>query len=84
MLNNLKFLKNLFAIFFSLLVVSILIKYNDEILISSLEYINFSKSIISLLKEGQNIKLYMSILIMLNGLSLFIVGLKINKMENKK
>lgn len=84
MLNNLKYLKNLFAISFTLLILSIIIKYNSQTLIDGLLYLNIKLPMIGKLTETENIKLYSAILMLISGILLFIFGFKINKMEDKK
>ena len=83
MLNNLKLLKNLFALFFAFLILSILIRYNESLLINTFNYLNLGEPFIQKIQENNLIPIYASIFMTINGFVLFLVGFRINKLEKE-
>ena len=83
MLNNLKVLKNIFALVFAFLVMSIIIRYNENLLLDMLNYINLSEALIKTIEEKSIIPLISSISMTINGLILFLIGFRINKLEKE-
>lgn len=83
MLNNLKLLKNLFALVFAFLVVSIVIRYNENSLLDTFNYLNLGEALIQSIREKHLIPIGASISMTINGLLLFLIGFRINKLEKE-
>lgn len=83
MFNNLKLLKNLFALVFAFLVVSIVIRYNESLLLDTFNYLNLAEDLIEKIHEKHLILIGASISMTINGLLLFLIGFRINKLEKE-
>ena len=83
MIDNLKLLKNLFALVFAFLIISIVIRYNESSLLNTLNYLNLGEAIIQWIHEKHLIPIGASISMTINGLMLFLIGFKINKIEKE-
>ena len=84
MFNNIKILQNLFAISFAILGGGLLIRYNVDMMISFINYINMENLLQSNdYSEPKIIQIYGSIQTLLGGLLLAIFGFRINKLEKK-